>query len=188
MAYHDKFQPKNPSKYRGKLDKIEWRSLWEYKLMLKCDTSPNIIKWSSEEVIIPYFDPVKNRNRRYFMDFWVRIQKADGSMHEFLIEVKPAKEADFFSKAMAEGREPTSPRPKPTSTNPKVMQRWYAECCTAATNAAKWKAAIKYCKERNMKFMIFTERELGIDQGKAKTERKRASTAKYKTAQKTKPA
>lgn len=183
MAYHGEFMPKNPSKYKGRLDKIEFRSLWELKMMKWCDDRAHVLKWSSEEIIIPYFDPVKNKNRKYFMDFWVKMKTKDG-IREFMIEVKPFKESEFFKKALREGREPGAPRPKPSSPNPKVMHRWYAECMTAATNTAKWNAAIKHAAANNMTFMIFTEIELGIDQGQNRTNRKRTQTKNWKERQK----
>lgn len=190
MAYSGKFKPKNLGKYKGDPNKITYRSLWEAKLMQICDTNPNIIKWNSEEIVIPYFDPIKNRQRRYYMDFWAIMKKPNGETFEMLIEVKPHKESYFWVKALKEGTEPSAPRPMPKSANPKVMARWYSECSTAATNTAKWNATLKYCKEyerktgKKMIFKIFTEHELNIDQGKARTERKRAATKNYKAAQK----
>lgn len=183
MAYHGKYQCKNPKKYRGRLDAIEYRSLWELRMMEWCDKTDSVLMWASEEHVIPYFDPVKNKRRRYFMDFWCKMQTPKG-IQEYLIEVKPGKESDFFVKALQEGKEPGAPRPKPTTANPKVMQRWYAECATAATNTAKWKAALKFASRNKMKFMIFTERQLAPDQGRARTESKRAQTKKWKERQK----
>lgn len=182
MAYHGKFAPKNPAKYKGRIDKIEFRSLWELKLMKWCDEQAHVVKWSSEEIIIPYFDPVKNKNRRYFMDFWIRMNTPQG-LKEFIIEVKPDKECRFYKTALQEGKEPGPPRPKPKSQNPKVMHRWYAECMTAATNTAKWNAAIKYARSKNMQFMIFSEYELGIDTGNARRDRRRAQTKRWKEKQ-----
>jgi hypothetical protein len=185
MAYSGKFQPRNASKYKGKLDRIDYRSLWELKLMQKLDSGEQFVKWSSEEVIIPYFDPVKHgKRRRYYMDFWVKVAKPDGTFQEFLIEVKPHKESAFFVKAMNEGKEPSAPRPKPQNQTPANMARWYKEMCTASTNTAKWKAAIKYCKDHNMKFMIMDEHALGIDTGHARTVRKRTQTKNFKAAKK----
>ena len=51
MAYKGKFRPKNPQKYRGDPTKIIYRSLWERNCMRYFDENPNVLKWSSEEVI-----------------------------------------------------------------------------------------------------------------------------------------
>jgi len=54
MAYKGKYTPENPRKYKGKTENIIYRSLWERKFMVFCDKNPNVIQWSSEEIIIPY--------------------------------------------------------------------------------------------------------------------------------------
>ena len=56
MAYKGKYKPKNRSKYKGDPTKIIYRSLWERRFMVYCDENPSIIKWASEEVVIPYND------------------------------------------------------------------------------------------------------------------------------------
>ena len=53
------------------------------------DTTPSILKWSSEEITIPYLSPVDGRRHRYFPDFWVRVKTSGGEIKESLIEVKP---------------------------------------------------------------------------------------------------
>ncbi|WP_370656660.1 TnsA endonuclease N-terminal domain-containing protein, partial [Klebsiella pneumoniae] len=57
-------------------------------MMRWLDNHPDVVKWNSEEVVIPYFCNADGKKRRYFMDFWARFK--DGQ--EFLFEVKPAKE------------------------------------------------------------------------------------------------
>lgn len=149
MAYSGKFKPRNISKYRGKVDQITFRSLWERTLFTYCDNKDFVVKWSSEDYncVIPYFDPVKNKQRRYFCDVWARIRHpVSGEYQDFLIEVKPKKET----------REPA----KPKRQTAKSKTRYLTECATYATNMAKWEAAMKYCKKKNMRFMIFTEDQL----------------------------
>ena len=53
MSYKGKFRPSNPNKYKGDPTKVIYRSLWELKFMRWCDGNVNILKWSSEEVVIP---------------------------------------------------------------------------------------------------------------------------------------
>ncbi len=108
--------------------------------MSKFDMNPDVISWSSEECIVPYFDPVQNRKRRYFPDFIVKMR--DGTV--YMVEVKPAKE--------------TVP-PKPTK---RTTKRFVTESATYATNQAKWAAAREFCADKNWKFMVMTEFDLGI--------------------------
>ena len=89
MAYKGRYIPKKPSKYRGDAQNIIYRSLWERKFMVYCDTSPSIIEWGSEEVIIPYLSPLDGRIHRYFPDFYIKVKQADGLMKKMIIEVKP---------------------------------------------------------------------------------------------------
>ena len=74
MAYRGKFRPTNERKYEGNIDTIEFRSLWERQVMKWCDENPDVVKWSSEEVIIPYISPVDRKQHRYFMDFKIEFQ------------------------------------------------------------------------------------------------------------------
>ena len=70
------FKPRNPKKYNGNPTNIIYRSQWELKYMMELDADKNVIKWSSEEVIIHYISPIDNRWHRYFVDFHVvRINK-----------------------------------------------------------------------------------------------------------------
>ena len=77
-AYQGKFKPKNPSKYKGDPTNIVYRSSWELKLMMYLDTHPNVLKWGSEEIVIPYESPVDGRMHRYFPDFFVEQINTEG--------------------------------------------------------------------------------------------------------------
>ena len=57
--------------------------------MRYCDHTESVIKWSSEEVIIPYRSPIDGKRHRYFPDFWLRVLDGDGQIKETLIEIKP---------------------------------------------------------------------------------------------------
>ena len=85
MSYKGKYRPTNRKKYRGDVNNIIYRSLWERTFMKYCDDNPDIIEWGSEEIIIPYVSPIDGRRHRYFPDFFVKTSKGD----KFLIEVKP---------------------------------------------------------------------------------------------------
>ena len=72
-TYKGKYTPKFPKKYKGNYKNIVYRSLWERKCMVYFDTNPKIISWSSEEIIIPYFDSVTKTRRRYYPDFLITV-------------------------------------------------------------------------------------------------------------------
>jgi hypothetical protein len=144
MAYRGKFRPKNPQKYRGDPTNIIYRSLWERNCMRYFDENPNVLKWSSEEVIVPYKSPIDGRYHRYFPDFLIRVKNKQGQLETIMIEVKPYKETK---------------EPKPQK---RLTKNYLAEVKTWGINKSKWEAAIQFCKDRKWKFMIITEKELGI--------------------------
>ena len=140
MAYKGKFRPQNPKKYKGDYTKIIYRSGWELKFMNYLDRQPEVISWSSEEVIIPYKSPIDNRFHRYYPDFWVKTLKG-----ESLIEIKPKRQT------------------QPPKENPKHRRRYLKEVRTWGINEAKWKAAKKVCEVEGWTFEIFTEKQLTPD-------------------------
>jgi hypothetical protein len=145
MALKGKFRPTNPNKYKGDPSNIIYRSSWELKLMSHLDRHPDVLEWSSEEIIVPYRSPLDRKIHRYFPDFWVKRRSAtDGSVEVIVIEVKPLKE---------------TMEPKPQT---KMTKRYLREVATWGVNQAKWKAAEEFCKDRNWKFIKMTEQQLGI--------------------------
>ena len=48
------FSPRNPKKYMGDPTNIVYRSGWEKRVMDWADGNSNVLRWSSEEVVIPY--------------------------------------------------------------------------------------------------------------------------------------
>ena len=145
MAYKGRYNPQHPKKYKGDHHNIIYRSLWERKFMVYCDTSDNIIEWGSEEIIIPYLSPWDGRMHRYFPDFYIKVRQHDGSIKKFIIEVKPKKQCSPPDK---------SPKRK--------TKKWYKEVKTWGVNSAKWKYASNWCENNNMEFKILTEDHLGI--------------------------
>tara|TARA_B100001057_G_scaffold488202_1_gene572179 strand:+ start:2135 stop:2569 length:435 start_codon:yes stop_codon:yes gene_type:complete len=144
MSYKGKFRPKNHKKYKGDFREVIYRSSWELKFMQYCDTNKSIVKWSSEEIVIPYRSPVDNRIHRYFPDFYVKYKDLRGNFQEKVIEIKPAKQV----------KEPKMQKRR--------TKKYVSEVFTYATNQAKWQAAEDFCKDRKWKFQILTEKELGI--------------------------
>lgn len=145
MKYHQgKFKPKHPEKYTGDATNIIYRSSWELKFMNWCDNSTNVLKYSSEETIIPYRCPTDNRFHRYFVDFKIQIKSRDGSIKTYLVEVKPSTQT------------------QPPNYPGRQTKRYLTEALTFMKNQAKWEAAVQYCKERGWEFKIITEKELGL--------------------------
>ena len=138
-----KYKPKNPDKYLGDPTNIIYRSSWERQCMVYFDNNPNILQWGSEEIIVPYRSPIDNRIHRYFTDFVIRAKQANGKVQTTIIEVKPKKQT------------------QPPKTQSRKTKRYLTEVTTYLVNEAKWKAASEYCKDRNWKFQIITENELG---------------------------
>lgn len=149
MSYKGKFKPKNFDKYLGNPTNIIYRSLMELRFMRYCDKSEKILKWSSEEVIIPYISPIDNRMHRYFPDFL--IQTANGWT---LIEVKPVSQSKPPKKKLVE------------SLNPKQKRRYVNSVQTWLVNEAKWKAAMEVCRKKGWTFQILTEKQLVPDKQK----------------------
>ena len=85
--FKGKYTPKNPEKYSGNVKQIIYRSSWEPLFMVYCDKKESILKWSSEEIKIPYIHDKKNRT--YYPDFWVDMIDKNGNRVEKLVEIKP---------------------------------------------------------------------------------------------------
>lgn len=143
MAYHGRYIPKNPHKYEGDLDNIQYRSMWERQVFRWCDLNPDIIKWSSEEVVIPYRCKTDGKPHRYFMD--VKIKFRTGAV--VLVEIKPKVQT------------------QPPRERQKKTRKYLNEVYTYAKNVSKWEAAEQYAYERGWSFQIWTEdtlKQLGI--------------------------
>jgi hypothetical protein len=141
MAYKTKFVPHHPEKYAGNAGNVICRSLWERKFAKYCDETSSILRWSSEEIVIPYISPLDGRSHRYFVDFFIEVQSTSG-LKRFLIEVKPKKQTE-------------APKPPKRKT-----PRFLREVATYAVNQAKWSAAREYCRTRGWAFLILDETHL----------------------------
>ena len=146
MSYKGKFKPKNRAKYKGDHTAITYRSLWELRFMRYLDTTASVLKWSSEEIVIPYRSPIDGRRHRYFPDFWVKVKTSEGLVKESLIEVKPKAQC-------------SPPKGAPPKDRRK-RGRFIREVKTWGINEAKWKAAKAYCDDRKWGWKILTEDDL----------------------------
>ena len=65
------YQLLNPEKYVG-INVPMYRSSWEFSFMNFCDTNPNILKWASEAIKIPYRNPLTGKQTVYVPDFFIQ--------------------------------------------------------------------------------------------------------------------
>lgn len=142
-SYKGFFNPKNPKKYNGDSTNIIYRSTWELRVMKWLDNHPNVIWWNSEELIIRYRSPVDNKMHRYFPDFIAKMKQKDGSVMTYVIEVKPEAQTKM-------------------PVQKKKTKRFLQEAATYAVNQEKWRAADIFCQEHGWKFLVLTEKDLGI--------------------------
>jgi hypothetical protein len=143
MSYKGTFKPKNPTKYNGNANNIIYRSLWELRVMKYLDDHPEVIWWASEELIIPYYNPIDNKKHRYFPDFVAKMKRKDGTVMTYVIEVKP----EIQTKKPEQKRK---------------TKRYIQESMTYIVNQSKWKAATEFCKDNGWEFKIITEKHLGL--------------------------
>jgi hypothetical protein len=144
MFHKRRFVPVFPEKYSGDPTCIIMRSSWETRFASWCDKNPSVVKWKSEETVIPYRCPTDNKIHRYFVDFQIQIKTKDNVLKTYLVEVKPAKQCE------------------PPVYPGRRTQRYLTESLTFIKNQAKWAAAREYSKDRGWEFKIITEHELGL--------------------------
>jgi hypothetical protein len=133
-------EPTNQSKFIGK--ECVFRSGLELKFFRFCDANPNVVKWGSECVTVPYYDKVQQKNRTYYIDNYVVIKEGD-KLVKYLVEVKPSKQTK-------------APNPKSRMKKSSLL----FEQAQFLTNTCKWDAAKEYASKIGAKFIIITEKEL----------------------------
>lgn len=134
-----RYRPTNPKKYSGNAANIVCRSSWERTVCRYLDLSPSVLWWSSEELAVPYMNPLDGCTHRYFPDFVARIMSKNGGEKTIMIEVKPD----------AQTRAPAKPTRK--------SRRFLREMATYAVNMSKWEAAREFCIQQGWEFLVLTE-------------------------------
>lgn len=135
------YKPVNKEKYIGKISNIIYRSGLEKKYFRYCDFNPNILEWSSEEVVVPYVS-IDNKTHRYFLDLYIKVKTKTGEIKKFIIEIKPRS----FTVP------PKLPKKGGTSN------KFYKESVkNFLVNKAKWEEASKFAKKNDMEFKVLTE-------------------------------
>ena len=110
------------------------------------DKHSDVILWSSEEFCIGYRSPYDSKVHRYFPDFWVKKKDKDRKINISVLEVKPKAQC----------------KPPSMEMRSKHPRRFKKQVITYGINEAKWKAAESFCKDRDWKFQILTEDNLGV--------------------------
>lgn len=136
------YKPLNSSKYVGKGLPV-YRSGWELKFFRWCDRNSNVLEWASESVIIPYINKADGKVHRYYTDGIIALKEGD-SIVRYIVEIKPSKQLL-----------PPEPGNKKNST---VLYENYRYI----QNQSKWEAAKKWCDKKGYRFIVLTEKELGI--------------------------
>ena len=131
-----KFAFKNKEKYVG-LKTPTYRSSWEHAFMRLCDEHPNVYKWASESIKIPYRHPFTGKYTIYVPDFFVVYNDKKGKKHAEMIEVKPMSQItmEMAGKSMGKRKQ-------------------------VVLNQAKWEAANAYAKLNRMRFRVVSEDQL----------------------------
>lgn len=137
------FIPKNKEKYRAN-DYPRYMSSWELKLFRWCDENSDVLEWSSENIIIPYLNPITGRTHNYIVDAVIKLKTPNG-IKKFLVEVKPYKQTI-----------PPDPN-KPAKSKSQIYER-----LNFIKNKAKWDAAKSWCNKKDFEFVILTEHHLNI--------------------------
>lgn len=144
-GYHQGvYEPLNKNKYKGTYP-IIYRSYLELRLFRWFDDNQRILEWTSESVVIPYKSPVDEKVHRYFVDFSFKFKDSEGKVVHYLAEAKPHK----FTL-------------KPEKTKNKKPKTFLTESYNYAVNMAKWDAATQYSNKHGYKFIIITEKDLGL--------------------------
>lgn len=140
------YYPNNPLKYIGDINNIIYRSSWEKKFCIYCDINPSIIKWTSEPPLdIKYWSPIDKKEHRYFLDYYIEIQKKD-NIEKWIIEIKPENQYSLLKK--------------PEFSGPATEKRIHAyneRMKIWIINRAKFEAATRFAESRGYKFGAINE-------------------------------
>lgn len=79
------FIPKFKEKYVGTIPAV-YRSGLELEYFRILDANPNVIKWGSEEIVVPYY--FNGGMHRYYVDLFVIFKNGD-KIVKYFIELKP---------------------------------------------------------------------------------------------------
>lgn len=138
------FSPKNPDKYIGTTP-IIYRSSWERKFMIMCDTKEKVVAWASEPVSVKYIASTDQKEHTYYPDFYMKTKNENG-FEEFLVEIKPE----------AQINKPTPP----TKNSKKALDSYKFLAEQYVKNRDKYAYAKAYAANRGWRFIVLTEKSL----------------------------
>ena len=136
------YKVKNTSKYLG-TSNPRYLSSYELRVFNYLDNSPHVLKWGAEIIIVPYYSPADESNRRYMVDIYAEYRKPSGEVVKEIIEIKPTKDTI-----------------QPKKTRGKKQRTYLREVYTYNVNIAKWIAATAYAKARGWTFRLLTEKDI----------------------------
>lgn len=138
---------------------LYFRSGLEKKMMIWLDHNENILIWGCENLEIPYqmthFEngDMKIKNHRYYPDFYYRMRKADGTIKDIVVEVKPQKEYEMVL-LLNEGKLSVP------ESGLKKLKNFEYSLKEAYRNKSKWETMINWCNKKGYDFIIITEDHL----------------------------
>jgi len=139
--------PLNKDKYIGDLTKVYYRSSWELRFMQYLDVTSEILRWSCEEIKIPYRE-TDGSYHTYYPDFYFeRVDKNNPQRFDrVVIEIKPRKDR-------------VMPK-EPEKFTPIKLESYEYQLKMYQKNLYKWSRATDFCKKNGMKFYIMDEFDL----------------------------
>lgn len=139
---HGVFTPHNIAKYVGSQLPV-YRSSWELRAFMALDRNEKILRWGSENFVIPYVDTTRNNEtHRYIVDLFFEIKDytKNGLPIKWLLEIKPENQATIVQ-----------------SKRGKSTESLLTESIIVTRNKCKWKAAVGFCQARGWHFGVYTE-------------------------------
>lgn len=125
--------PKQCKKYIDacRNEPIICRSGLEQQFVLYCESNPQILRWASEPIKIPYICRLDGEKHDYYPDYIIENKKGN----KVIVEVKPQNQ---------------TVKPK-AEDSLWLKEQWIK-------NNDKWNAAKAFADKNNMKFIIVTEK------------------------------
>ena len=130
------YDVQNPEKYVGGRPPY-YRSSWELVFCRFCDENPNVIKWASENIKIPYQHPLTGKYTNYVPDFMVQYIDKNERQHVELIEIKPSGQTTMEAAGKSQRNQ-----------------------AAVAVNTAKWAQAAEWCKQQGIHFRVVNEDQI----------------------------
>ena len=149
------FKLTNPSKYFGTKNPI-CKSSWEYQVFNFMDKHPDVTRWGYECLEVPYFNPLKGGYTIYYPDIYCHTRQANGSVKQFLIEIKPNK----MCSPPVQPAIPKTKTPNSLKKYEKALRRYTIDKGSYEVNKSKWEQALAWCNRHGITFLLVTEKEV----------------------------